>query len=173
MLALRGHDRLGHRAPAVYPWPLPGSRPGRRRRDGTPAAAGLRDRLRGSRWCGTAPCSAISRAGTSWPSFMRRFLGRRPAASSARAASRSSCAGAARHAPQRRHSGRLLLVVAASIVVQMQPNHLNHLSRWGHWAAGHWLAEHADPTELVLDTRGWADLFRVIPVTTTGTCARR
>ena len=44
----------------------------------------------------------------------------------------------------------------ASIVVQMQPNHLNHLSRSGHWAAGKWLAENARPDELVLDTRGWA-----------------
>jgi Dolichyl-phosphate-mannose-protein mannosyltransferase len=48
------------------------------------------------------------------------------------------------------------VLVAASIVVQMQPNHLNHLSRWGHWAAGQWLAGHAASTELVLDTRGWA-----------------
>jgi Dolichyl-phosphate-mannose-protein mannosyltransferase len=48
------------------------------------------------------------------------------------------------------------VVVAASIVVQMQPNHLNHLSRWGHWAAGQWLAANADSSELVLDTRGWA-----------------
>ena len=48
------------------------------------------------------------------------------------------------------------LIVAVSIVVQMQPSHLNHLSRSGHWAAGRWLAEHADPRELVLDTRGWA-----------------
>ncbi len=48
------------------------------------------------------------------------------------------------------------LIVAASIVVQMRPNHLNHLSRWGHWAAGKWVADNAGPTELVLDTRGWA-----------------
>jgi len=48
------------------------------------------------------------------------------------------------------------LIVAASIVVQMRPNHLNHLSRWGHWVAGKWLADNAAPTELVLDTRGWA-----------------
>jgi hypothetical protein len=48
------------------------------------------------------------------------------------------------------------LTVAASIIVQMQPTHLNHLSRFGHWAAGRWLADHADPRELVLDTRGWA-----------------
>ena len=48
------------------------------------------------------------------------------------------------------------LIVMASIVVQMQPSHLNHLSRSGHWAAGRWLAEHAEPSELVLDTRGWA-----------------
>jgi len=48
------------------------------------------------------------------------------------------------------------LLIAASIIVQMRPNHLNHLSRWGHWVAGKWLADHAGPTELVLDTRGWA-----------------
>jgi hypothetical protein len=30
------------------------------------------------------------------------------------------------------------------------------VSRWGHWAAGQWLAGHAKPSELVLDTRGWA-----------------
>ena len=48
------------------------------------------------------------------------------------------------------------LLVLLSIVVQMQPNHLNHLSRWGHWCAGQWLAGNADPNEMVLDTRGWA-----------------
>ena len=48
------------------------------------------------------------------------------------------------------------ITVAASIIVQMQPTHLNHLSRSGHHAAGRWLAEHAGPSELVLDTRGWA-----------------
>jgi hypothetical protein len=48
------------------------------------------------------------------------------------------------------------LIVLASIAVQMQPNHLNHLSRWGHWAAGKWLAGNAEPSDLVLDTRGWA-----------------
>jgi hypothetical protein len=61
--------------------------------------------------------------------------------------------------PQTARTAGLLagsLIVAASIFVQMQPNHLNHLSRWGHWAAGGWLAGHAKPSELVLDTRGWA-----------------
>ena len=48
------------------------------------------------------------------------------------------------------------VLVMASIVVQTRPNHLNHLSRWGHWCAGQWLAGHADSTEMVLDTRGWA-----------------
>jgi hypothetical protein len=48
------------------------------------------------------------------------------------------------------------LIVLASIIVQMQPSHLNHLSRFGHWRAGRWLAEHASENELVLDTRGWA-----------------
>jgi hypothetical protein len=47
-------------------------------------------------------------------------------------------------------------LVVASVVVQMQPNHLNHLSRFGHWAAGSWLANCARADELVLDTRGWA-----------------
>lgn len=48
------------------------------------------------------------------------------------------------------------LLVVASIAVQSRPNHLNHLSRWGHWCAGQWLADHADSSEMVLDTRGWA-----------------
>jgi Dolichyl-phosphate-mannose-protein mannosyltransferase len=58
----------------------------------------------------------------------------------------------------RRRAGILAgcLTVLASIVVQMQPSHLNHLSRSGHWAAGRWLADNAGPSELVLDTRGWA-----------------
>jgi hypothetical protein len=49
-----------------------------------------------------------------------------------------------------------ILLVTASIVVQMQPNHLNHLSRWGHRSAGQWLTGNAQPAEKVLDTRGWA-----------------
>ena len=49
-----------------------------------------------------------------------------------------------------------ILLVVASIVVQMRPNHLNHLSRWGHWSAGQWLTGNARPDEMVLDTRGWA-----------------
>ena len=48
------------------------------------------------------------------------------------------------------------LIIATSIMVQMMPNHLNHLSRWGHWAAGRWLVDHARPSERVLDSRGWA-----------------
>lgn len=43
-----------------------------------------------------------------------------------------------------------------SVLVQTNPNHMQHLSRWGHWAAGQWLALHAAPDEEVLDTRGWA-----------------
>jgi Dolichyl-phosphate-mannose-protein mannosyltransferase len=55
------------------------------------------------------------------------------------------------------------LLVAASIVVQMQPNHLNHLSRLGHRAAGLWLAGNAQPGEKVLDTRGWARFVSGLP----------
>ncbi len=35
-----------------------------------------------------------------------------------------------------------------------------HTSRWGHLAAGRWLREHADASESVLDTRGWAMFVR-------------
>ncbi len=52
--------------------------------------------------------------------------------------------------------GVACVLILGSIAVQMQPNHLNHLSRFGHWAAGRWLVECARPDELVLDTRGWA-----------------
>ena len=49
--------------------------------------------------------------------------------------------------------------LAISVAVQLRPTHLNHLSRWGHWAAGRWLAAHARPDELTLDTRGWAQFI--------------
>jgi hypothetical protein len=52
--------------------------------------------------------------------------------------------------------GVLGLALAVSVAVQLRPTHLNHLSRWGHWAAGRWLAAHARPDEFILDTRGWA-----------------
>jgi hypothetical protein len=55
------------------------------------------------------------------------------------------------------------LLVATAIVVQLQPSHLNHLSRSGHWSAGQWLASHARPNELVLDTRGWARFVSAHP----------
>ncbi len=51
----------------------------------------------------------------------------------------------------------MAFALGLSVAVQMNPNHLNHLSRWGHWAAGHWLYAHTSPgEEWVLDTRGWA-----------------
>ena len=94
VLALRGHDRLGPGAPAVHSRPLPRSRPGRLRRDRAPAACSSSRPSTRWPWCGTACCSAISRAGTSWRLFTPRFPGPRRAASSAAAESRSSCAGA-------------------------------------------------------------------------------
>ena len=45
------------------------------------------------------------------------------------------------------------LVILTLVVYQLRPS---HPTRWGHWAAGRWLAEHAGPSDLVLDTRGWA-----------------
>ncbi|AGA27376.1 glycosyltransferase family 39 protein [Singulisphaera acidiphila] len=47
----------------------------------------------------------------------------------------------------------VLTLVAAGVKLQSKPI---HPSRWGHWAAGRWLAAHADPADAVLDTRGWA-----------------
>jgi Dolichyl-phosphate-mannose-protein mannosyltransferase len=55
------------------------------------------------------------------------------------------------------------LIVLASIIVQMQPNHKNHVSRMGHWTAGQWLAAHVLKSETVLDTRGWARFFAGVP----------
>lgn len=45
------------------------------------------------------------------------------------------------------------LAVACGAIAQARPV---HASRWGHRAAGRWLAEHASPGQAVLDTRGWA-----------------
>jgi 4-amino-4-deoxy-L-arabinose transferase-like glycosyltransferase len=47
-------------------------------------------------------------------------------------------------------SGLVVLTMAA---YQLRPS---HPTRWGHWAAGRWLADHAAPGEPVLDTHGWA-----------------
>jgi hypothetical protein len=47
----------------------------------------------------------------------------------------------------------LTAAVGTGVWLQMKPP---HPSRWGHWAAGRWLVEHAEPGEAVLDTRGWA-----------------
>lgn len=47
----------------------------------------------------------------------------------------------------------VLTLVLAGVRLQSKPI---HPSRWGHWAAGRWLAAHADPKDAVLDTRGWA-----------------
>jgi hypothetical protein len=57
-------------------------------------------------------------------------------------------------------------IVAASVIVttlaayQLRPS---HPTRWGHWAAGRWLAQNAQPTDVVLDTRGWARFISGAP----------
>jgi hypothetical protein len=43
-----------------------------------------------------------------------------------------------------------------SLAISVQFHHQPHSSRWGHGAAGRWLADHASKTDKVLDTRGWA-----------------
>jgi hypothetical protein len=54
-----------------------------------------------------------------------------------------------------RRAGVATACVVAMTLVGFQQR-LTHPSRWGHWAAGRWLAAHLDPAEAVLDTRGWA-----------------
>jgi len=54
---------------------------------------------------------------------------------------------------------RLALVAASAFVVVVMVVYqvrTSHQSRWGHWAAGRWLAENAEPGQEILDTRGWA-----------------
>jgi hypothetical protein len=59
--------------------------------------------------------------------------------------------------------GAMAFAMILSLGTQLNPNHLNHLSRWGHWAAGRWLSAHAAPGEEVLDTRGWARFVSGLP----------
>ncbi|MBV8557326.1 MAG: glycosyltransferase family 39 protein [Planctomycetaceae bacterium] len=54
----------------------------------------------------------------------------------------------------------LALLIAVGIAVQQKSA---HPSRWGHWAAGRWLIEHAVPSDAVLDTRGWAAFVSGLP----------
>lgn len=58
--------------------------------------------------------------------------------------------------------GALSLILAVSTSVTLQAKGA-HPSRWGHRAAGLWLAEHAKPGEAVLDTRGWAAFVSKLP----------
>jgi hypothetical protein len=52
------------------------------------------------------------------------------------------------------------LVTLTLVVYQLRPS---HPTRWGHWASGRWLAEHASPSDMVLDTRGWARFIANAP----------
>ena len=54
----------------------------------------------------------------------------------------------------------LATCLSVSCVLQFKPA---HPSRWGHWAAGKWLAANASGGESVLDTRGWAAFVSGIP----------
>lgn len=47
----------------------------------------------------------------------------------------------------------LVLAIGVGVTVQLKTA---HATRWGHWAAGRWLAENTRTTDAVLDTRGWA-----------------
>ena len=47
----------------------------------------------------------------------------------------------------------LTAAIGASTAFQLKPS---HPTRWGHWAAGRWLASHTQAADAVLDSRGWA-----------------
>ncbi len=51
----------------------------------------------------------------------------------------------------------LATLIAVGVTFQVRGM---HTTRWGHWAAGQWLKEHATPDQTVLDTRGWAAFVR-------------
>jgi hypothetical protein len=53
-----------------------------------------------------------------------------------------------------------VLVVSILVVYQLRPG---HPTRSGHRAAGRWLAAHRQPSEVVLDTRGWARFIARAP----------
>ena len=131
VLAVRRDDGLGHRPPAVYPRPLPGSRPGddgddveRRLLLVFAAVYGLA-LVRHSALLGYLSgrhIMALVYASVPWAAA-GSFVCARGIAVKRRWGPRL-----ARNQPA---SWRACLLVAASIVVQMQPNHLNHLSRMG------------------------------------------
>jgi hypothetical protein len=54
-------------------------------------------------------------------------------------------------------------LTAVALVGLIDQAKAGHPSRWGYWAAGHWLAEQAKPGDAVLDTRGWASFVRGVP----------
>jgi hypothetical protein len=57
---------------------------------------------------------------------------------------------------QTRRVGTAVVVLISLVVLAAPPWKPRHHSRWGHWAAGRWLQEHATPAQAILDTRGWA-----------------
>ena len=63
---------------------------------------------------------------------------------------------------QGRRLGYAGLTVLAVVGIALQAK-AGHPSRWGHRAAGLWLADRAGPGDAVLDTRGWASFVRGIP----------
>ncbi len=54
----------------------------------------------------------------------------------------------------------LAVAVATGVGLQLKPA---HPSRWGHRAAGLWLARNARAGDAVLDTRGWAAFVSALP----------
>jgi hypothetical protein len=54
----------------------------------------------------------------------------------------------------------LSVAIVAGVAFQLKPS---HPTRWGHWAAGRWLATHTKTTDEVLDTRGWASFVAERP----------
>jgi hypothetical protein len=57
----------------------------------------------------------------------------------------------------------VVLLAASCLPQTLEPL---HVSRKAHAAAGRWLAEHAGPGDVVLDTRGWTGLFSGCPTHT-------
>ncbi|QEH37360.1 hypothetical protein OJF2_59500 [Aquisphaera giovannonii] len=68
-----------------------------------------------------------------------------------------------RLSPGAARSACILAVSAVVVVLAVYQVRPGHPTRRGHHAAGRWLAEHAEPGEAVLDTRGWARFVSGVP----------
>ena len=168
LLGFRDHGDLGAGPPSVHPRPLPRPRAGR---SGPGPAHRARGLCRGLSDRALAPCRGLGYL-SSRHTLPLVMISVPWAAAGTFVCLRGWAVKLPWSTPHRldRCVLSMGLVVVTLVVYQLRPG---HASRWGHWAAGRWLAEHATAGDVVLDTRGWARFVSGRPATITGTSARR